>query len=85
MWKLSPISAGSLGQPVDPAEAQGLVADVELGQAGQAGADHDVALGPGLERAAPTEVEHRFEHAGRLAPHRLEPVVGPVEETLLVR
>jgi hypothetical protein len=33
-------------QPVDPAEGQGLVPDVQLLEAGQAGADDDVPFGP---------------------------------------
>ena len=55
-----------VGDAVDPPEAQRLVADVELGQAGEAGPHDDVPLGAGLEGAAPAEVEHRLEHpAGR--------------------
>ena len=72
------------GQPVDAAEIEGLVADVELLQAGQAGAHHDVALGARLECAAPTEVQHALEHLARLAPHELQPVVGTVEVLLLI-
>ena len=71
-----------LGPPVDPAEAQRLVADVELGQAGQAGPDHDVALGAGLEGAAPPEVQDRLEHPVRLAAHGLEAAVRVVEDPL---
>ena len=47
---------------VDAAEAQRLVPDVELVQAGQAGAHHDVALGPGLERTSPTQVQYGPQH-----------------------
>ncbi len=72
------------GEAVDTAEVEGLVADVELFQPGQAGADHDVALGARLERAAAAEVEHALQHLARLAPHELQPVVGAVEEFLLV-
>ena len=42
----------AVAHPVDPAEGEGLVADVELLQPGQAGPDDHVALGAGLERAA---------------------------------
>ena len=73
-----------LGQPVDAPEVERLVADVELLQAGQAGAHDDVALGARLERAAPPEVEHALEHLAGLAPHELQPVVGTVEELLLI-
>ena len=73
-----------LGQPVDPAEVEGLVPDVELLQPGQAGAHDDVALGARLEGATPTQVEHAFEHLAGLAPHELQPVVGTVEELLLI-
>ena len=54
MWNDSPRTGPSgavgrfvswFGEPVDAAEVEGLVADVELLQAGQAGAHHDVALG----------------------------------------
>ena len=72
------------GEAVDAAEVEGLVADVELLQAGQAGADHDVALGARLEGAAAAEVEHALQHLARLAPHELQPVVGTVEEFLLI-
>ena len=73
-----------LGEAVDAAEVERLVADVELLQAGQAGAHHDVALGAGLEGAAPAEIEHALQHLARLAPHELQPVVGTVEELLLI-
>ena len=72
-----------LGDPVDAAEVQRLVPDVELLQAGQAGPDHDVALGPGLEGAAPAQIEDAVEHVARLAPHELQAVVGAVEVLLL--
>ena len=90
MWNDSPSIGSSgavlvgLGQPVDPPEVERLVPDVELLQAGQAGAHHDVALGPGLERAAPAQVEHALRASGGLAPHELQPVVGTVEELLLI-
>ena len=73
-----------LGQAVDPPEVERLVADVELLQAGQARAHHDVALGARLERAAPAEVEDALQHLPRLAPHELQSVVGTVEELLLI-
>ena len=72
------------GETVDAAEVEGLVADVELFQAGEAGADHDVALGARLESAAAAEVEHALQHLARLAPHELQPVVGTVEVFLLI-
>ena len=37
----------------------------------------------GLERAPPAEVEDRLEHPVGVGPHRLETLVGPVEEPLL--
>jgi hypothetical protein len=92
MWKDSPNngvsaapSSSRFGEAVDASEVQGLVADVELLQAGQAGAHHDVALGARLERATPAEVEHTLQHLARLAPHELQPVVGTVEELLLIQ
>ena len=86
MWKDSPSVApvARLGQPVDPAEVEGLVPDVELLQPGQARAHDDVALGARLEGATPAQVEHALEHLARLAPHELQPVVGTVEELLLI-
>ena len=62
MWKLSVAGRPrrrALVTPVDAAEAQGLFPDVELVEAGQAGADDDVALLAELVGAAPTLVEHR--------------------------
>ena len=91
MWKDSPNSGfpdvgfhPGLGEAVDPSEVERLVADIELLQASQAGADHDVALGARLERAAPAEIEHALQHLARFAPHGLQPVVGTVEELLLI-
>ena len=46
-----PVVRSPSSHPVDPAEGQGLVADVQLLEAGQAGADDHVPLGPGLEGA----------------------------------
>ena len=79
----APSGTGS-GSAVDAAEIEGLVPDVELLQAGQAGADDDVALGAGLEGAAAAQVQHALEHLAGLAPHELQPVVGTVEEFLLI-
>ena len=73
-----------LGEAVDSPEIERLVPDVELLQTGQAGPHDDVALGAGLERASPAEVEHALQHLPRLAPHELQPVVGTVEELLLI-
>ena len=91
MWNDSPSNGfvrvgavAGLGEPVDAAEVERLVADVELLEAGQAGAHHDVALGARLEGAAPAEVEDALQHLARLAPHELQPVVGTVEELLLI-
>ncbi len=72
------------GETVDAPEVESLVADVELLQPGEAGAHHDVALGARLERAAPAQVENALQHLARLAPHELQPVVGTVEELLLI-
>ena len=72
-------------EAVDAPEVQSLVADVELFEAGQTGAHHDVALGARLERATPAEVEHALQHLARFAPHELQPVVGTVEELLLIQ
>ena len=64
MWKLSvsrppPVAVAAPSRStVDAAEAQGLLADVELVEAGQAGADDDVALLAELVGAAPALVEH---------------------------
>ena len=46
----------ALGGHVDTAEAERLVTDVELGQAGKAGPHDDVALGARLEGPAPAEI-----------------------------
>ena len=73
-----------VGQPVDAPEVERLVTDVELLQAGQAGPHHDVALGAGLKGAPPPEVQDALQHLARLAPHELQPVVGTVEELLLI-
>ena len=73
-----------VGQPVDAPEVERLVADVELLQPGEARPHHDVALGAGLERPAPPEVQDALQHLACLAPHELQPVVGTVEELLLI-
>ena len=72
-----------VGGLVDAAEAEPLVPDVELGQSGQAGADDDVTLGPGLRGAPFAQVKHRFEHALGLVAHRVEARMGAIEESLL--
>jgi hypothetical protein len=74
----------ALGGHVDPAEAQRLVADVELGQASEAGPHHDVALGSGLERPAPAEIEHGLEHPLGVGPHGVEASVSAIEELLFL-
>ena len=78
------VNLPGFGETVDTPEVERLVADVELLQAGQAGAHDDVALGARLERAAPAEIEHALQHLARLAAHELQPVVGTVEELLLI-
>ena len=72
-----------LVDPVDPAEGQGLVPDVQLFEPGQAGADDHVPLGPRLERPAPAQVEHPLEHGVGVSPHGVEACVGQVHELLL--
>ena len=69
---------------VDPPEAQPLVPDVQLGQAGQAGPHDDVPLGPGLRRAPFAQVENRIEHGPGLVAHGVEARVGELEELLLL-
>jgi hypothetical protein len=71
------------GGLIDPAEAEPLVPDVELGQSGQAGPDHDVPLRPRLGRAALAQVEDRFEHPPGFVAHGAEARVSTVEESLL--
>ena len=73
-----------LGQAVDAAEIERLVADVELVEPSQARPHDDVALGAGLERAAPAEVQDTLQHLASLAPHELQPVVGTVQVVLLI-
>ena len=89
MWNDSPsapfgCSVPRLGQPVDAAEVESLVADVELIEPGQARPHDDVAFGARLERAAAAEIQDALEHLAGLASHELESVVGPVEELLLI-
>ena len=92
MWNDSPsggvgaVGGGGvgIGEAVDAAEVERLVPDVELLQPGQARAHHDVALGAGLERAPLSQVQHALEHLACLAAHRLETIVGAVEELLLI-
>ena len=85
MWKVStprPSPSGPLFDPVDPAEGQGLVPDVQLLEPGQAGPDDHVPLGPGLERPAPAQVENPLEHRIGITPHGIEACVGHVHERL---
>ena len=77
------VAASAVGKAVDAPEVERLVADVELLQAGQAGAHHDVALGAGLERAPLAQVQDTLEHLAGLAAHGLETIVGAIEELLL--
>ena len=71
------------GEPVDAPEVEGLITDVELFEAGQARAHHDVALGAGLEGPALSEIQHPLEHLACLAAHGLQTIVGAIEELLL--
>ena len=73
-----------LGETVDAAEVESLVADVELIETGEARAHHDVALGARLERAAAAQIQDPLEHLAGFASHELEAVMGPVEELLLI-
>ena len=68
---------------VDAAEAQRLVADVELLEPQQRGVDDDVALGARLQRAAPADVEDIAEHRARVVAHGVERGVRTVEVVLL--
>ena len=83
MWKLSipadPGAAVGLVAAVDAAEAQRLLADVELVEAGQAGADDDVALLAELVRPAAALVEHGAEELLGVGPQLVEALVGPVD------
>ena len=78
------IAVHRLVDPVDPAEGQGLVPDVQLFEAGHAGADDHIPLGPRLEGAAPAQVEHAFEHGVGIVPHGVEACVGEIDELLLL-
>ena len=80
---LRPVPVDPVQHPVDPAEGEGLVPDVQLLQAGQAGADDHVPLGPRLEGAPLAHVEHPLEHGVGIAPHGVEAGVGHVHELLL--
>jgi len=77
-------TAATFRQAVDAPEADRLVAEVELGQPGEAGADDDVSLGPRLEGTASPEVEDRAEHPLGVGPHGFEPAICPVEDRLLL-
>ena len=70
-------------RPVDATEAQRLLADVELVEAGQAGADDDVALLAELVGAAQTLVENRPQALLGVGAELVEPFVGPVDVSLL--
>ena len=78
-----PVFVVPFGKAVDAPEVERLVADVQLLQAGQAGAHHDVALGARLECAALAQIEDALEHLARLTPHALQAVVGAIEKLLL--
>jgi hypothetical protein len=77
-------SVPGLRQAVDAPEVEGLVADVELIEPGEARTHDDVALGTRLERPAAAEVQDPLQHLAGFASHELESVVGPVEELLLI-
>ena len=77
-------SVPGLGDTVDAAEVERLVADVELIESGEARPHDDVTLCARLEGAAATEIQHALEHLAGFASHELESVVGTVEELLLI-
>ncbi len=64
--------------PVDPAEAQGLLTDVELVEAGQARADDDVTLLAELVCTPATLVDHGPDELLGVGPQLVEALVGPV-------
>ena len=64
--------------PVDAAETQGLLADVELVEAGEARADDDVTLLAELVGTAATLIEHGAEERLGVGPQLVETLVGPV-------
>ena len=67
---------------VDSPEGQGLIADVELLEPGQAGADDHVPLGAGLERPTFAEVKDPLEHAVGVRAHGVEARIGQIHELL---
>ena len=85
MWKLS-IPAGPAVRvvvpPVDAAEAQGLLADVELVEAGQARADDDVALLAELVGPAAALVDHGPDELLGVGSQLVEALIGPVDVSL---
>ncbi len=81
MWKLSvrwPPATRRPLTPVDPAEAQRLLADVELVEAGEARADDDVALLAELVGAPATLVDDGANELLGVRPQLVEALVGPV-------
>ena len=64
---------------IEPAEAERRLADVEVGEAALGDVVGDVALEPGLVRAARPDVGVRLPHPPGRPAHRLEPRVGRVE------
>ena len=64
--------------PVDPAEAQRLLPDVELVEAGEARADDDVALLAELVRPPAALVDHGPDELLGVGPQLVEALVGPV-------
>ena len=77
MWKLS-TALGLLGVAVDPAEDQGGVAEVELGEAVDDGLVEHVALVARLERAAERALV-QVAHLPRVVTAALEALVGEVD------
>ena len=75
----APDVIGVAGLEVEPPEAQGRFADVEVGEATLRDVVGDVALESGLVRATGADVGVRLPHSPRRFPHRLEPGVGRVE------
>jgi hypothetical protein len=76
------LSGNGIFGHINATEAQRLVANIELFQAGERTPHHDVALGPALERSASTEVHHRVTESFGFFPHCLQTRVGVVEEGL---
>jgi hypothetical protein len=75
---------GSKQKPVDPAKAEGLVANVQLRQASQRRADHDVALGDRLRSPLAALGKNCFQGGPELETLSVERVVR-ARDVLLLR